>query len=108
MKKHLLILALHLASSGSDAYFTHRNESRRYHWEENPVARPFVEHGTPLLVGGFAVELGMELWGARELRRYHHEKLAGMVDATGVGGHTFGAVYSSQHYFPKGKGEHHK
>ena len=99
MKKKLLILALHLAANGTDAYFTHRNMQCQKGWvcqEYNPLARPFVSHGNGLLITGFALETGLEIAVPLELRHKNHPVIADTLDGVAIGGHVTGAVISAK------------
>lgn len=102
MKKRLLMLALHLAASGADAYYTQRNQSLPHHYESNPLARPFVSHGMPLLIGAFGIETAGEIAVPLWLRRHNHDHAASAIDAIAIAGHAFGAASSAAHYNPGG------
>lgn len=96
MKKRLLIIALHLAASGADAYYTHRVMAAPNPFESNPLARPFVTRGTPLLITGFSAETAIEIFVPHLLRTHNHNRIALAVDLLAIGGHTYGAVTSAQ------------
>lgn len=99
MKKRLLLLALQLAASGSDAYFTHRNQELPRHYEMNPVARPFIG-STPGLAGYFTAEATAKIVLAHEFRIHHHPALADASASLGIADNVFGATYSATHYKP--------
>jgi hypothetical protein len=92
MKTKLAIILLHLAANGADAYLTHRGMQMPIHRETNPIARTFVTHGTPMLVGYFATDTALEFAGAWELRRHHHPKLARGWEVFNIADHTGGVV----------------
>lgn len=100
MKKKLLILALHLAANGTDAYLTHRNMGGPHPYELNPMARPFVTHGTGTLVSFFSSATVMELLGTYELSKHGHPRLAAAWEAGNLGSHAWGVVTSERGYVP--------
>lgn len=95
MKKTLLILALHLAANGTDAYLTHRNMIGIQPHEVNPIARPFVTRGTPMLVAFFSTATGVELLGTYELNKHGHPRAALLWEAGNTGSHIWGSVVSA-------------
>lgn len=107
MKKRLLMLALHLAASGTDAYFTNRNQHLRFHSEMSPIARPFVSNGQPLLITYFAATFGIETVGEYELRKHHHERLSFGLAAFNIAEHATGAAISAHGYNPGGNNAAH-
>lgn len=96
MKKKLLILALHLAANGADAYYTHRAMSLPHHREYDPIARPFVAH-TPGLVTYFAADTAVEIYAAHWVRSHHHDHLATAIDLINIADHTQGAIFTDLH-----------
>jgi hypothetical protein len=93
--KTILLVALQLAASGSDAYFTHRNELTPKFREHNPLVAPFVgsTHGQVIFFGaGAALKVG----GAHLLRR-HHPRLADSLAVAGIADNAFGAAFSATH-----------
>lgn len=103
MKKRLLIIAFHLAANSADAYFTNRNQHCRYHTEVNPIARPFVSNGQPLLITYFAAAFGIETLGEYELHKHHHERLAFGLEVFNIADHATGAAVSAHGYRPAKK-----
>lgn len=100
MKKRLLILAFHLAASGADAYLTNRNQHLPVHSEMNPIARPFVSNGQPILITYFAATFGLETLGEYELHKHHHEHLAFGLEVFNIADHATGAAISAHGYSP--------
>jgi hypothetical protein len=92
VKKKLLILALHLAANGYDAYSTHRVMQHPRSYETNPISRPFVTRGTPILVTYFATDFALETFGAYKLRKYGHPEWARAWEVVNIADHTEGIV----------------
>ncbi len=93
MKWKIALLIAHLAANGADAYFTQQAMSRKFHSELDPLARPFVTHGTALLVIGFSSGTAAEMMVPRILR--NHPIMSATLDLAGTVGHTWGAITSA-------------
>lgn len=102
MKKKLLMLALHMAASSTDAYLTNRNQHLRYHSEADPVARTFVSHGQPLLITYFATAFTVEEVAQWELHKHGYKKAAMGVAVFNILDHAAGAGMSAHGYKPGG------
>ena len=94
--KTALLIALQLAASGSDAYFTHRNAARPHFCETNPIARPFMK-STPAMVAFFGAGAAVNIAIPHLLRRHHHEALARTAALAGIADNTQAAIYSALH-----------
>jgi hypothetical protein len=65
--------------------------------EEDPIARPFINHG-PVRAGVyFAGIFALDTFGAYELHRHGHNRMAQGVLLIGIGENTEGAAFSSRH-----------
>jgi hypothetical protein len=84
---------MQLAATGADAYLTNHNLQNRCFYESDPLARPLVRN-TTWVAASNAVGTGSLLVAEWELRRHHHERLAAILAAGDIGGHTYGAVSS--------------
>ena len=93
--KTALLIALQLAASGSDAYFTHRAINPRYH-EHNPIARPFVKT-TAWQVSYFSAGAAIKITIPILLRKRHHPKLADTLAIAGIADNAVAAAYSATH-----------
>jgi len=92
-------VALQLLADGADAYATERNVAFRYQFHEaDPVSRPFVTHGTPLLAAYFAADAGLKIGAEYWLTRHHHQKLAHVVGWLGIADSAWGASTSFAKY----------
>jgi hypothetical protein len=91
-------VALKLLTEGVDAYATERNATRVGFREFDPVARPFVTHGTSLLAGYFAADAGLQIGAAWWLTRHHHRTLSRIVMWSGIASSTWGAETSFRGY----------
>ena len=87
-------VALQLFTEGADAYATQRNLAIRGSQELNPLARPFVTHGTPLLAGYFAADAGLKIGAGYFLARHHHARIARVLAWVGVADSTWAATSS--------------
>jgi hypothetical protein len=94
--KTFLLIALQLAASGSDAYFTHRNQSMPRHYENNPVAAPFV-HSTRGQVAFFASGAAARIVVPTLLRKHWHPRLADAFAIEGIAENAAGAGFSATH-----------
>ena len=94
--KTILLIALQLAASGSDAYFTHRNQLLPRHYENNPIAAPFV-HSTRGQVIFFGSWTGGRIAAQMLLKKRHHLQLSDSVALWGIADNTFGAAFSATH-----------
>jgi hypothetical protein len=84
MTKHgVLVLVLQLASSGADAWTTHRGLSEPGHFERNPLARPFVG-STAGQVAFFGGGAGIKLALPWALRCHGHGRMATVAEWTGI------------------------
>lgn len=94
--KTALFIILQLASSGSDAYFTHRNAmTPRFH-EYNPIARPFVgsTRGTVIYFGGGAA---LKIGAVCLLRKRGHQRFADALALAGIADNAGAAIFSATH-----------
>lgn len=95
MKHALLLIVLQLASSGADAFYTDHILSRRYSWESNPIARPFVSSRSGRVAyfgGSAALKIALPI----ELRRHGHPKLAETAAWLGIVDNAQGAAYTAR------------
>jgi len=97
MKKRLLITVLQLAANGADFYYTNRNAHTPKFVEFDPIARPFVTHGTPLRAAYFATYVGGAIAGAELLEYFGHPKVALALRAAQIEENTRGAIISATH-----------
>ena len=97
--KTILLIALELAASGSDAYFTHRNLTTFPFREHNPIMQPFVRN-TPSMVITFAASSGGFIFSEHWLRRHGKGKFADTLAAGDISAHIWGAAYSAKNYKP--------
>lgn len=79
------------ALNGVDAYLTNRSVGR----EENPLARPFVTHGTALSASYFAFMTAVDWFGVRELNKRGHRKLSRALTIGMIGAETICIVRSA-------------
>jgi hypothetical protein len=87
-------VALQLFVEGADAYATERNLAIHGAQENNPLARPFVTHGTPLLAGYFAADAGVKIGAEYWLTRHHHPRIARVLGVLGLADSTWAATSS--------------
>ncbi len=85
-------------ATSADFAFTHRLSTEPVWHENDPLARPFVTHGTPLQVAFFAAKFAVFETTAWQLRKHHHTKLAASVQAFSIGLSTDGAWHSAFGY----------
>ncbi len=85
-------------ATSADFAFTHRLTTEPIFIENDPLARPFVTHGTPLQVAFFAAKFAVFETTAWQLRKHHHTKLAASVQAFSIGLSTDGAWHSAFGY----------
>lgn len=97
MKTILLLVALQLAASGGDAYFTDRNQRRTVHHEDDPLAQPFM-HSAAGRVMFFSAGAGAQIVFPLYLRRKRHSRLALAAALGGVVDNASGAVVSAKGY----------
>jgi hypothetical protein len=90
----ILILLL-LASTASDAYYTHRNLSTGGR-ESNPIVRPFVQ-STRSQVLFFSADIGATLAFSHLLRKHHHSHLGEALMLEEITAHSAGAAFSAAH-----------
>ena len=94
--KSAILIVLQLAAAGSDAYFTHRNQSMPRHYENNPIAAPFIgsTHGQVIYFSAWA---GGRIILERILVRHHHPKWAKAVAIEAIADNGLGAAWSATH-----------
>ncbi len=95
-----VLIPLAVASIGVDAYATHMDWTPRQGIstsEVNPIARPFVSHGTAPLVAYFAAGTGAFLFAHHKLS-HRHPKLALALDLVVMGSETYYTQYSFRHH----------
>lgn len=88
------LLLLMLASTASDAYYTHRNLLAGH--EFNPIVRPFVG-STHSQVLFFSANMGIAITASQLLSKHHHRRLGKAVLIEEIASHTDGAIYSATH-----------
>jgi len=94
---HKLLVVAAVASIGVDAWGTNRNSSGRFCHEHNPIARPFVDHGTPLLAAYFAAGAATVYFADRSLTK-HHRKAAIAFDLAVIGAESYCIHFSVSHH----------
>jgi hypothetical protein len=92
-----LFIADAIATS-ADFAFTHRASTEPVWHENDPIARPFVTHGTPLQAAFFATKFLVFEGAAWQLRKHNHRRLAVAVQILSVGLSTDGAIQSAKGY----------
>lgn len=95
-----VLMSLAVASIGVDAYATHVDWTPRQGIstaEVNPIARPFVSHGTAPLVGYFSAGAGAFLFAHHKLA-HRHPKLALALDMVVMGSEAYYTQYSFRHH----------
>lgn len=97
MKKHLLLLALQLASGVADFHYTNRNAHTPNFIEHDPIARPFVTHSTAERAAYFAVTVGGAIATAELLDHFGHAKPALALRAAQIADNGLCATYSATH-----------
>lgn len=95
MKKTLLLIVLQLASNGADAYFTNRSIHTAYHYETDPLARPFTRNTTWLVSSNLLATAGT-LYIERKLQK-KHAAISDSIALADIAGHTYGAAYTASH-----------
>lgn len=95
MKTILLLVALQLAASGSDAYLTDRNQRRTVHHEDDPLAQPFMR-STAGRVAFFSAGAGAQIAFPLYLQHKGHNRLALAAALGGVVDNASGAVVSAK------------
>lgn len=91
-------IAILILADAGDAAATYRNSVRPNFHESDPIDRPFVTHGTPLLAGFFAVDAGAKIGAAWWLDHHHHEKLGRVVSWVGIAASAWGIETSLRGY----------
>jgi hypothetical protein len=86
-----------VAAFGFDAWATNRNLTVPNPYEQNPIAKPFVTHGTAERAGYFAACAGAFLLIDSKLNR-HHKREARVFEFTELAVETWGASYSAVHH----------
>ena len=92
MKTWLMLVALQLGASGTDAFYTHQANPR---YEQNPIAKPFMGSTAGQVAffgGGAALRIGLSYALHKK-----HPKIADGILIEGTGENTFSAVYTA-HY----------
>lgn len=95
-----VLMSLAVASIGVDAYATHLDWTPRQGIatdEVNPIARPFVSHGTAPLVAYFAAGAGAFLLAHHKLA-HRHPKFALALDLVVMGSEAYYTQYSFRHH----------
>jgi hypothetical protein len=83
-KRTIVLFAIDAATKGMDAYATRRVLDHGGE-EYNPISRPFVTRGTPLLAGYFASSLAIDTGLSYLLWRRGHHKLQVVPFLVGTG-----------------------
>jgi hypothetical protein len=91
-----LLIALQLATSGSDAYFTNRDAEKPHFYELNPIAQPFVRTRTSR-IAYFSAGAAAKIVIPAILRKRHHERLATAFSLAGIADNTAAAAFSATH-----------
>ena len=95
MKKHLLMIALQLASHGADAYYTNDTMQRHHHHEYDPLISHFVHQPTGVALT-FSVTTAATIIGERWLHK-RHNKLADTFIVGDTANSASAAVFTRQH-----------
>ena len=86
-----LLIASLLASSAADNYTTHKWMDRNnncpsgyicHYTEGNPLARPFVSHGTALQIVSASAAVGGVIYVTHIMRKHGHKRAADITLAT--------------------------
>jgi hypothetical protein len=96
MKTTLLLIALQLASNGSDAYFTGRSLSSGGYYERDPIAKPFVTT-TRGRVSYFSATASLSIAVPWYMRRHGKRRLAELGSLATIADSTTGAWQSAHH-----------
>lgn len=94
---HTLLLLLALSGFGADAYATNRNFENGRPAETNPIARPFMTHGTAVRGVYFAAGAGTFLYVDHRLSR-RHKIWARVFDVAVIGSEAYFIAYSVRNY----------
>jgi len=97
---HTLLLLLAMSGFGADAYATNRNFVNTHPAEANPIARPFMTHGTAVRGAYFAAGAGTFLYVDHRVSR-RHKVLARVFDVAVIGSEAYFTAYSVRHYGAK-------
>jgi hypothetical protein len=89
--------AVAIAAVGVDAWATNRNMMIARFSERNPIARPFVTHGTAELAGYFAVSAAGFYLIDRKLSQ-HHKRAARAWELAIIGSEAFSISISIREY----------
>jgi hypothetical protein len=81
--KTLLLLAMQLAASGADAYYTDRNAQYNDFREFNPIAQSCVR-SRGARIAYFSATAGIKIAAPRWLRHRHHDRLAQWTEIGGI------------------------
>ena len=95
-----ILMSMAVASIGVDAYATHLDWAPRRGIstaEVNPIARPFVSHGTAPLVAYFSAGAGAFIFAHHKLA-HRHPKFAIALDLVVMGSETYYTQYSFRHH----------
>lgn len=96
----ILTIALQLAASGADAYYTDRNlsqdQSRYVVREDNPVSRLFVQTRAGR-VAYFSVTAGIKIALPQILRKHHHNRVARILEISDIADNATCAAESAIH-----------
>lgn len=93
---HTILLMMAMGSIGADAYTTHQFSELPHAYENNPIASPFVMHGTALQVGYFGASAGTFLYVDHRVMR-HHRKLGILMDIGVIGFESCMAAHNVSH-----------
>ena len=93
------LILLMLASTASDAYYTHRNLLTGR--ECNPIVRPFVA-STRAQVMYFSIDASATISAAYLFRQRHHNRLGKSILAAEAVDHATGAAFSAANSNHKG------
>ena len=85
-------------ATSADFAFTYRLRTEPVFVEHDPIARPFVTHGTPLMAAFFAGKVAAFEGTAWVLRKKHHDRVAAVIQSFSVGLSLDGAVTSARGY----------
>lgn len=98
-KANSTLLALDAAAKAADFYYTMRGmDHPGLALESDPIARPFVSHGSPLAAGYFGGLLVMDAALSYEFHKHHHDRLSKAVLIFGIANNGFGAQYDGRQY----------
>jgi len=99
-RSDLALLALSAAADATDQAITRRgyDNSSLITREQDPLARPFVTHGTAVQAVSGAVLFAAEAGVVALLNKKGHRRLAHLFLETCIAGNTFGAINTARQY----------